>query len=214
MSDSEQNLTHALSKAQHDRGHWAELTEEFRPRLKRMVDLRMQGQIRGRLDASDVVQDAFLEAFQRLPEYVEDPNVPFYIWLRSLVFQRLVLAHRQHIDVKARDVRRESPLQRGFFNDATSAVLINALLVKTDSPSAVAVRVEQKQAIERALAEMDPIDQEVLILRHFEEMSNNEIAATLNLKPSAATNRYIRALEKLKGAMTRFSDHSSEFRPS
>ena len=90
MSDSEQNLTHALSKAQHDRGHWAELTEEFRPRLKRMVDLRMQGQIRGRLDASDVVQDAFLEAFQRLPEYVEDPNVPFYIWLRSLVFQRLV----------------------------------------------------------------------------------------------------------------------------
>ena len=214
MSESEQNLTPELSKARHDRGHWAELTEEFRPRLKRMVDLRMQEQIRGRLDASDVVQDAFLEAFQRLPEYVENPDVPFYIWLRSLVFQRLLLAHRQHLDVKGRDVRRESPLQRGFLNDATSAVLINALLVNTDSPSAVAVRVEQKQAIERALAEMDPIDQEVLILRHFEEMSNNEIAATLNLKPSAATNRYIRALEKLKGAMTRFSDHSSEFRPS
>ena len=214
MSGREQDLTSALSKAQSDQGFWAELTQEFRPRLRRMVDLRMEEQIRGRLDASDVVQDAFLEAFQRLPEYVDNPAVPFYVWLRALTFQRLTLAHRQNLGVKARDARRETPLQRGFITDATSAVLMNALLGTTDSPSAVAVREEQKQAIERALAEMDPTDREVLILRHFEEMTNNEIAATLDLKPSAATNRYIRALEKLKAAMTRFTDHSSEFQPS
>lgn len=214
MNDSEQDLTAALSKAQSDQEFWAKLTEEFRPRLRRMVDLRMEEQIRPRLDASDVVQDSFLEAFQRLPEYVKNPAVPFYVWLRTLTFQRLTLAHRQNLGVKARDARRETRVQPGFVTDATSAVLMNALVGTLDSPSAVAVRQEHKQAIERALAEMDPTDREVLILRHFEEMTNNEIAATLDLKPSAATNRYIRALEKLKAAMTRFTDHSSEFQPS
>ncbi len=200
-----------LQLALSDSQLWGELLESQRSRLRGMVDARMHQQLRGRIDASDVIQEAFIDATQRLPEYVENPVVPFYVWLRSLTSQRLAIAHRHGLGTKARDARREEPMVNKPQPDATSVVLLAALIGQVDSPSSIAVQQEQKKNLEAALGELEPIDYEILVLRHFEEMTNSEVAATLDIKPSAAANRYLRALERLKSALARVAPGPSEF---
>ena len=210
MSVSDQQLLDQLMLAQKDEQLWGELLNAHRARLRITVDLRMQEQLRARVDASDVIQEAFMDATRRLPEYLENPAVPFFIWLRTLTTQRLAMAHRHHLGTKARDARRETPMFSQPLPDATSIVLLAALIGQFDSPSSVAVHAEQKRILETALAELEPIDHEILILRHFEEMTNSEVAAALDLKPSAAANRYLRALERLKQALHRVTEHPSQ----
>jgi RNA polymerase sigma-70 factor (ECF subfamily) len=167
-------------------------------RLVRVVNFRMDRRVRGRVDVGDVLQETFLEATQRFAEYRADHSVPFFVWLRFLALQRLAQIHRRHLGVQARDVSRDVSLHSGPTPQVTSAVLAAQLIGSLTSPSCAAIRSEQQQRLEEALNAMEPIDREVIALRHFEWLSTQETAALLGIKESAASSRYGRALKRLK----------------
>src|SRR5689334_11604632 len=176
----------------------AVLVERHRDRLERMVRLRMDRRLQGRVDAADVVQDAYLVVRGKFPQYSADPRLPFFLWLRLEVGQKLVDVHRFHLGTKMRDAGQEVSLYRGALPQVSSLSLAEHLLGKLTTASQAAMRVELKLRVQEALNSMDPHDREVLVLRHFEELSNAEAAQVLGIKPSAAVNRYVRALKRLK----------------
>lgn len=181
-----------------DEAALAALVQRHRGRLERMVRLRTDRRLQGRVDPADVVQDAYLTVRGKLPQYVVDPRLPFYLWLRLEVGQRLVDAHRFHLGAQMRDAGQEVSLHRGALPQVTSLSLAEQLLGRLTSASRAAMRAELKVRVQGALNGMDPHDREVLILRHFEELSNSEAAQVLGIKPTAAVNRYVRALRRLK----------------
>jgi RNA polymerase sigma-70 factor (ECF subfamily) len=182
-----------------DEGALAALVERHRDRLERMVRLRMDRRLQGRVDPADVVQEAYLAARGKFAQYSADPRLPFFLWLRLEVGQKLVDVHRFHLGTQMRDAGQEVSLHRGPLPQVTSLSLAEHLLGKLTTASQAAMRVELKLRVQEALNSMDPQDREVLILRHFEELSNAETAEILGIKPSAAVNRYVRALKRLKG---------------
>jgi RNA polymerase sigma-70 factor (ECF subfamily) len=177
------------------------LFAHYRDRLRKMVQLRLDHRVAGRLDASDVLQDAYLDVARRFPEYLAAPDVPFYVWLRALTGQRLTDLHRQHLGAKMRDAGQEVSLYRGALPQASSASLAQQLLAGLTSPTHAAVRAEMQLQLQEALNSMDPIDREVVVLRHFEELNNIETAAVLGIEPSAASKRYLRAIRRLKAIL-------------
>src|SRR5262245_18802534 len=188
--------------AQGDREGLGALLERHRKRLRRMVALRLDQRLQGRIDASDVLQEAFLAVAARLPEYLRQPSMPFFLWLRFLTGQKLLELHRHHLGAQMRDAGREVALYRGNLPQASSAVLAAQLLGHDTRPSEAAIRAERKIRLQEALNGMDPLDREVLALRHFEHLTNAETAQVLGLQESAASKRYIRALKKLKEILT------------
>jgi RNA polymerase sigma-70 factor (ECF subfamily) len=176
----------------------AVLVERHRDRLERMVRLRMDRRLQGRVDAADVVQDTYLAVLSKFPQYSADPRLPFYLWLRLEVGQKLVDLHRFHLGAQMRDAGQEVSLHRGPLPQVSSLSLAEQLLGKLTTASRAAMRAELKIRVQEALNSMDPQDREMLILRHFEELSNGEAAQVLGIKPSAAVNRYVRALKRLK----------------
>jgi RNA polymerase sigma-70 factor (ECF subfamily) len=179
-----------------------ELFSAHRERLRRMVQFRLDRRLQGRIDPSDVVQEAFVDAARRLPEYAADPAMPPFLWLRFLSAQRLATLHRLHLGVKARDAGREISLHSGPLPAADSRSLAAQLLGRLTTPSRAAMRAEIQIKIQEALNAMDPIDREVLALRHFEELNNSETAAVLGIHKAAASNRYVRALRRLKDILS------------
>jgi RNA polymerase sigma-70 factor (ECF subfamily) len=167
-----------------------------------MIALRLDPRLAGRVSASDVLQDSYLEAAKRLDHLMAKPDLPPLVWLRLIAGQRLIDVHRQHLGAQMRDAGQEISINRndGFF--AASSICLAAQLVGAGtSPSEAAVRLEQRAKLEQALESLDPIDREVLALRHFEELGNREIAAMLGIEPSAASKRYLRALERLRAVL-------------
>jgi RNA polymerase sigma-70 factor (ECF subfamily) len=181
-----------------DENALAVLVERHRGRLERMVRLRMDSRLQGRIDPADVVQDAYLSVRGKFPQYAADPRMPFFLWLRLEVSQKLVDVHRYHLQTQMRDAGQEISLHRGALPPVSSLSLAEQLLGKLTSASHAAMRAELKLRVQEALNGMDPQDREVLVLRHFEELSNAETAAVLGIKPSAACNRYVRALKRIK----------------
>jgi RNA polymerase sigma-70 factor (ECF subfamily) len=181
-----------------DEGALATLVERHRGRLERMVGLRMDRRLQGRVDPADVVQEAYLTLRGKFAQYSADPRLPFFLWLRLEVGQKLVDLHRFHLGTQMRDAGQEVSLHRGALPQVTSLSLAEHLLGKLTTASHAAMRAELKIRVQEALNSMDPHDREVLILRHFEELSNSEAAQVLGIKPSAAVNRYVRALKRLK----------------
>src|SRR5437764_8932293 len=181
-----------------DREAIVELLARYRARLRRMVALRMDPRLRGRVDASDVIQEGYLDAMKRLDEFLQNPSVPFYIWLRFLVGQRVQEQHRRHLGSTGRDVGREVSIYRGAMPGASTGALAARLLGKLTSPSQAAVKAERKIRLQEALNRMDALDREILVLRHYEQMTNGDAAVALDLDKSAASNRYTRALTRLK----------------
>lgn len=171
---------------------------EYRQRLKRMVYLRLNRRLQGRIDESDVLQEAFLEVTRRLEEYLKRPEMPFFLWVRQITGQKLIDIHRQHLGAKMRDVNREVSLHRGAFPAASSVSLAAQLLGHITSPSQAAIKAETRLRVQESLNSMEPLDREVLALRHFEQLNNTEIAQVLGLSDSGATARYVRALRHLK----------------
>src|SRR3954447_26893848 len=176
----------------------AVLVDRHRGRLERMVALRMDRRLQGRVDPADVVQEAYLAVRGKFATYSADPRLPFFLWLRLEVGQKLVDVHRFHLGAQMRDAGQEVALHRGPLPQVSSLSLAEHLLGKLTSASQAAMRAELKVRVQEALNSMDPDDREVLILRHFEELSNAETAQVLGIKPSAAVNRYVRALKRLK----------------
>ncbi len=184
--------------AQGDQQGLGALLAQHRDRLRRMIALRLDRRLQGRIDPSDVIQEAYLEASARLAEYVRDPSMPFFLWLRFLTSQKLVTLHRHHLGVQMRDPGQEVALDHNPFPEASSAALAAHLLGHDTRPSEAAIRAEMKLRVQEALNRMDPLDREVLALRHFEQLSRAEIARVLDISEAAAGKRYIRALERLK----------------
>jgi RNA polymerase sigma-70 factor (ECF subfamily) len=198
--DDDRRLRLAL---QGDRAAWGELLERHRDRLRRMIALRLHPLLRGRVGASDVIQEAYLHASRRLDDYARDPNpMPLFLWLRFLAAQQLQEVHRRHLGAKARDLRREISLDGGPLPAATSAALAAQLLGRDTRASEAAIRAERKLRLMEALEAMEAIDREVLALRHFEQLSNVECARVLGISQGAATRRYLRAIERLKDILT------------
>jgi RNA polymerase sigma-70 factor (ECF subfamily) len=178
-----------------------ELFAHHRGRLKRMVKLRLDRRLQGRLDASDVLQEAYIDVARRAREYLASPSMPVFLWLRWITGQRLVTLHRKHFGCKARDQGLEVSLRQGALPQATSGSLAAMLLGRSTSPTRAVLRTELQLRVQDALNEMEPIDREILTLRHFEELNNNETAQVLGISKTAASNRYIRALARLKDAL-------------
>ena len=176
----------------------ADLFTGYRERLKRMVALRLDRRLTGRVDPSDIIQEAFLEVHKRFKEYARDASVPFFLWLRLVTGQKLTDCHRHHLGAKMRDAGQEVSLYRGAMPQASSVSLAAQLLGKLTSASQAAIRAEHKLHVQEALNSMEPLDREVLVLRHFEHLTNDETALVLGLRKSAASQRYIRALKRLK----------------
>ena len=178
-----------------------DLFARHRDRLRAMVRLRLNRRLQGRVDPSDVLQDAFLEVGKHFADYARDPKLPFFLWLRHVTGQKLIAVHRRHLGAQARDADREVSLYRGALPQASSASLAAQLLGRFTSASRAAARAELQVRVQEALNAMDPLDREVLALRHFEMLTNAEVAAVLGVKKSAASNRYVRALERLKDVL-------------
>ena len=184
-----------------DEGALAELFSAHRDRLKQIVALRMDRRLQGRADASDVLQEVYLDARQRLHHYFQKPEMPFFVWLRQVTMQRLIDTHRHHLGAQRRDVRQEISMHYGAPDVASSTSLAAQLVSHLTSPSQTVLRAELVDRVEICLRQMNAIDREILVLRHFEELTNNEIAEILGITKAAASNRYVRALSRLRGAL-------------
>ena len=174
------------------------LLAQHRDRLCRMVEMRLDTRLQARLDASDVVQEAYVDVAARLEEYLRDPKLPLFLWLRLVVGERLVRLHRHHLGTQMRDAGREVSLYRGALPAASSAALAAQLLGRHTSPTQAVIRAERILRVQEALNTLDPLDREVLSLRHFEELTAAETAQVLGIEEAAAAKRYFRALKRLK----------------
>lgn len=176
----------------------AEFFEEFRQRLRRIVSFRLDQRLGGRVSHSDVLQETFVRAAQRLDHYLNQPDMPLFVWLRLEVQQQLIEIHRKHLTAEKRDVRREVTRLGHAETGQTSVALAAHLVADLTSASQIVRRAEQTLWLEKTLSEMNPLDQEVIALRHFEELSNEETAQVLQITPAAASKRYLRALLRLR----------------
>jgi RNA polymerase sigma-70 factor, ECF subfamily len=191
-----------------DHAALAELFDKHRDKLRRMVQLRLDHRLAGRVSASDVLQEAYIDALKRIEHYFEKPDQPFFGWLRLVVGQRLADVHREHLAQK-RNASRDVPIHAGGLG-ADSACIAAILLGNLTSPSHAASKNEAFARLEEALTQMDSVDREVLALRHFEELSNAETAALLGIQPAAASKRYVRALARLKQILETLPGFASE----
>ena len=185
-----------------------ELFARLRGRLRRMVEMRLDHRLQARVDPSDVVQEGFTDAIARLSEYLADPKFPLFLWLRLIVGERLLKVHRRHLGTQARDIGREISLYRGALPAASSAALAAQLLGRYTSPTQAAVRAERALRLQNALNALEPIDREIISLRHFEELTHAEAARTLEIEEAAAAKRYVRAMKRLKDALADKTDGS------
>ena len=179
-----------------------------RDRLARVVAFRLDYRLSGRVSESDVLQDTYVRAAQRIESYLDKPDMPFFVWLRLEANQRLHEIHRQHFGAEKRDIRREVNLSQKPSANQTSLALAAHLVAQMTSASQIIERAEQINKLERTLNEMNELDREVIALRHFEELSNLETAEILKIEPAAASKRYIRALKRLKEIMDSLKDES------
>jgi RNA polymerase sigma-70 factor (ECF subfamily) len=184
-----------------DEAALAELFGRYRKRLRQMVRLRLDRRLQGRVDPSDVLQEAYLDVAEQLPHYLGKPDMPLFLWLRLVAGQRLIRIHRRHLGAAMRDAGREVSLYRGALPQASSVSLAAQLLGRFTSASQAIVRAEVQLQIQSALNGLDPLDREIIALRHFEDLSNGEAAEVLGLEPSAASKRYIRALKRLQAVL-------------
>jgi len=174
------------------------LFSRYRDRLKRMVHLRLSRRLQGRVDDSDVLQESYLEVARRLDEYLREPKLPFFLWLRHMTALKLAEVHRRHLGTQLRDADREVTLHRGGLPLADSVSLAAQLLGTLTTPSQAVIKAETRLLVQEALNSMDPIDREVLALKHFEQLSTAEIAEVLGLSKAGAGSRYLRAIKRLR----------------
>jgi RNA polymerase sigma-70 factor, ECF subfamily len=199
MRSADDDCAHLLQQAeQGDPAAMAELWSLHQPRLRRMVQLRLDRRLWGRLAPSDVLQETYLEFASCLARYLANPEIPFFLWLRVLTGRKLNALHRRYLRTKARDVGREIALHQGSLPRASSASLAAQLIGKHTTPSQAFARAELRQRVQECLDALEPLDREILALRHFEQLTNLETAQVLGISEAAASNRFVRALQRLR----------------
>ena len=177
-----------------------QLMEDYRERLLRMVHLRMHPHVRSRVDASDVIQETYIEARRQIETYVKNPRLPFFLWLRRLAGDRVMRAHRTHLDAKKRDSRRECEPSDAL-PDVSAPALTEFISASQTTPTQGVARAELAQRVKELVDALSPLDREIVSLRHFEHLSNDEAAIELGISQQAASNRYVRALKRLSNAL-------------
>ena len=196
QSEKTQDLLNEVAYG--DRSAVNRLMDRHRDAVRRMVQMRLDQAVARRVDASDVVQDVLLEASQRLTDYLQQPAMPFHLWLRQLAKDRIIDMHRRHRAAKRRSVDREQNFS-GLGNDDQSAADMAALLRDAElTPAAAALRKEMQARFVAVLDQMDEGDREIIMMRHFEHLGNSEVAEALGLSAPAAGMRYLRAIRRLR----------------
>ena len=180
----------------------ADLFARHHDRLKRMLRLRLDRRLQGRVDPSDVLRQVSADVGRRAPEYLAAPVRPAYLWLRAVAGERLRALHQQHLGARMGEAGQEVSLFRGSMPEANSVSLAAQLLGRMVSVSEAADRADKQIRLQEALNTMDAFDREILALRHFEELSNVEAAAVLGVPPTEAMGRYVRALKRLKDVLS------------
>ncbi len=177
-----------------------QLLDRHREPIRRLIGLRLDPAIARRLDASDIVQDVLLEASRRLADYLHHPTMPFHLWLRHIAQDHIIDAHRRHRQARRRSVDREQPM-RAALADGSSVELIAELIDRELTPATAAIRQEMTRRFEQVLSTLDETDREVILMRHFEQLSNQDVAAALGLTEAAASMRYLRAVRRLRALL-------------
>jgi RNA polymerase sigma-70 factor (subfamily 1) len=177
------------------------LLGEFREPLRQVINLRLDPVLARRVDASDIVQDVLIEANQRLTEYLKNPAMPFHLWLRHLAQDRIIDTHRRHRQAQRRSIDKEQPIQRPAWADESSVQLVAQLVDGEQTPASAAIHQELQRRLTDAVGQLDEDDREVILMRHHEQLSNQDVAAALGLTEAAASMRYLRALRKLRGVL-------------
>lgn len=180
-----------------------ELFEQHRDRLHAMVSLRIDRRIQGRLAPSDVLQEAYIEAAAGIDKFIATPSIPLYLWLRYLAGTKLRELHRRHLGTRKRAAGREVSLEQPTIPVASSEQLALRLATESASPSDAVVRAELREKLEDALEHLEPLDREVIALRHYEQLKTREVAQALGIKEETARKRYLRAIERLKKVLAR-----------
>ena len=176
------------------------LFDHYKPRLRRLIQLQMDARLATRAESEDVLQEAYLDAVRQVKSYVERQDVDFFVWLRGITMQRLMKFHRFHLQTQRRAVRREVALP-----DRSSVNLFRQLAASVSTPSQHLQKREQRHQVQSAVDSLAEHDREVILMRHFEFLSNREVAQTLGIKESTATMRYGRALARLKENLLKVS---------
>jgi RNA polymerase sigma-70 factor (ECF subfamily) len=184
-----------------DEAAMAELFGQHRERLKRMVASRLDRRMQGRVDASDVLQDVYVDLAQQLPSYVKAPKLPIFLWMRRLTGQRLSKLHRDHLGRAKRNAALEVSLNRDPMPQASSFVLASQLVGQFTSAGQKAIRAEMQLKLQEVLNSLEPNDREIIAMRHFERLDNSEIAILLGISDSAASHRLYRALRRLRDTL-------------
>ena len=187
-------------------GALEQLFTQYEPRLRKLVLFRIDNRLKRRLDVDDLLQEAWLAISQRLPHFLKQPDqASCYVWMRLVTAQTMTDLHRRHLGTKARDAAKDLSFRQASPN-ATSQSIADFLVARGTSPTGAVARAEAADQIREAVADMEPTDQEILALRHFEELTNAEVAEILGITGAAASTRYIRALKKLQEVLSRFPD--------
>ena len=194
--DSDEELVACAAAG--DPAAMGELFVRHRERLRAMLQVRLDRRLQGRVDPSDVLQETFAEACQRLADYARQPSMPFFLWLRFLTVQQLLQHHRRHLGTQKRSADQELAAGGGAGPDASAMSLAEQVVGTMTSPSLAAARSEMAARLAAALEAMDAIDREIIVLRHFEELTNNEAAQVLGISKAACSKRYVRALGRLQ----------------
>ena len=177
------------------------LLSAHRELLRRMIGLRLDPALAARVDASDVVQEVLLEAHRRLSDYLRNPVLPFHLWLRHIAKDHMIDAHRRHRQAQRRSLDREQPLVPAVLADHSSFELAGQILDQELTPATAAIRHELQRRLDAAVQELDEDDREVILMRHGEQLSNQEVAAALGLSEAAASMRYLRAVRRLRAVL-------------
>ncbi len=175
-----------------------QLFQTHRPRLKRMVQFRMNRRLQGRIGGSDIVQDALVDAAKKFKQYADDPQIPFYLWLRHLTALKLAGIHRRHLDTQTRDARQEVPLDEECLPEVDSAVLAAGLIGKVTSAYLAAIAAERSDALQKILDEMSSFDRELITLKHFEQFTIAEVSQLLHMPKATVGRYYLNAMKKLR----------------
>ena len=189
-----------------DVGAMTELFDEHRSRLRRMIELRMDRRLKGRVDPSDVLQEAYVDLAKQLPNYAAKPAIPFFIWLRRITGQRLSMTHRHHLGA----AKRNAGIEVGIFKsmpEASSVFLASQLVGQLTTVSQVVLRDERQSKLMTILEELDEDEREIIALRHFEHLSVSEIAAHYEVSEAAAGMRHLRALRKMKKLLSQHTNY-------
>jgi len=181
----------------------AELFSQHRERLLRMVAFRLDSRLKGRVDSDDILQEAYLDAVQRIGYFIGNPVTTIFVWFRMIVLQTMTNVHRRHLGTKMRDASLEAPKRHQGVNESTVASITGFLTGHLTSPSQAAIREEQSQQLTDALEGLAELDREILALRHFEELTNAESAEILGIEAKTASVRYFRAIRRLRGVLER-----------